>query len=410
MFQLKYFGPLSVGQNSGFTIDYTAQTSIALGAQNAFSYNGLAAGEALAALLVADYFLPVVSRFELGDFVMVSATDGNALLYVSDISYPNNGGNLAAITLSLANAGAGVGTVTQINTGTGLTGGPITGAGTISLASPVSPANGGTGLNNSTFTISVGANSTINQNVSTSGSPSFVNVNAGASGTQGIVSSFPSTAGKGHLALAGVANAANFTTTISNSSMGQPATVSIPDPGTTTANFLLDTGAANILTEKQVVGLNDILLATGGTWTMTRLAEADYGLVHSVADDTSVLSFDITPMLQVAASKGFRLNGIDVMYSITTLALDAHTITLDSVRYGDNVANTVASIPLTGSLETATQANPYATFLSVTTPDFFNPGLPSRIGKYVVELTVDAAATSAYTLYGLNLEFSQTIA
>lgn len=301
-------------------------------------------------------------------------------------------------------------TDTSIANGTGITASSSGTSTAINLTVPVSPTNGGTGVNNGAFTLSIGANSTINQNVSTSGSPSFVNVAAGASGTAGVFSSFPATAGKGHLALAAVPNAANFSTTISNASMGQPATVSIPDPGATTANFLLDTGAANILTEKKVVGLTNMLLATGGTWTMTRLAQADYGLVHSVANDTSVLSFDITPMLQVGANKGFMLNGLEVIYSIGTLALDAHTLTLNSVRYGDNVANVVTSIPLTGALETATQANPYATMLSVTTPSFFNPGLPSRIGKYVVELTVDAAATSAYTLYGLNLEFSQTIA
>ena len=42
-------------------------------------------------------------------------------------------------------AGAGTGTVTQVNSGTGLTGGPITGTGTLSLVAPVAVANGGSG-------------------------------------------------------------------------------------------------------------------------------------------------------------------------------------------------------------------------------------------------------------------------
>jgi hypothetical protein len=46
-------------------------------------------------------------------------------------------------------------------------------------AFPLSPANGGTGLNNSTNTLSVTANSVINQNVSSTAVPSFVSVNLG---------------------------------------------------------------------------------------------------------------------------------------------------------------------------------------------------------------------------------------
>ena len=48
---------------------------------------------------------------------------------------------------SWATAGGGSGTVTSVATGTGLTGGPITTAGTVSLAVPVSLANGGTNAN-----------------------------------------------------------------------------------------------------------------------------------------------------------------------------------------------------------------------------------------------------------------------
>lgn len=43
-------------------------------------------------------------------------------------------------------AAGGIGTVTSVATGTGLTGGPITSSGTIALDTPVSVANGGTGL------------------------------------------------------------------------------------------------------------------------------------------------------------------------------------------------------------------------------------------------------------------------
>lgn len=71
------------------------------------------------------------------------------------------------------------------------------------------------------------------------------NVQAGASGVAGTVSSFPATASKGSLVLAGVANTGNTKTTISNAAMGQASVISIPDPGGATANFVLDTGNAS---------------------------------------------------------------------------------------------------------------------------------------------------------------------
>jgi hypothetical protein len=79
---------------------------------------------------------------------------------------------------------------------------------------------------------------------------------------------------------------------------------------------------------------------------------------------------------------------------------------LDRISYANNVAVSVNSVALTGSLSTATQANPYVTNIAVTTPAF----LVTADSKYVLELTVNAALTSDYDFYGLNLRFSQTIA
>lgn len=232
------------------------------------------------------------------------------------------------------------------------------------------------------------------------------NLSVGSNGVNRIITMFAPTASKGTLVFDVIDNADNYAVTVQNASFGQSSAISIPDPGASTANFVLDTGAANILAEQQFVSLTSMLLATGGTWTMTRIAQANYGLVHTPADDTSVLSFDITPILRAAANKGFRLNSIDVIYHIGVTDLDAHTIVLDSIAYVNNVANAVTSVPLTGSLAVAVQANPYVTNIAVTTPAF----LVTADAKYVVELTVNAAVASTYTLYGMNLRFSQTIA
>ncbi len=230
---------------------------------------------------------------------------------------------------------------------------------------------------------------------------------AGRDTVAGTLISFPSTTATGSLIVAGVSNSGAFNTTISNAAMGQSSVVSIPDPGAATGNFLLDTGAANVLSDFQdFIPLTNILINSVGTWTRTRVAQGNYSLVHTVADDTSVIGIDITPNLRAAASKGFKLASIDVIYTIGTGALDAHTLTFQSVAYANNVAVAVTNVPLTGSLATATQAQPYVTNLAVTTPAFLN----TAVAKYNLELTVNNSASSVYSFYGLNLHFSQTIA
>ncbi len=227
-------------------------------------------------------------------------------------------------------------------------------------------------------------------------------------GFVGLVKAFPTTATKGFVALQAAVNATgDFGTTISNATaQGQAEVITIPDAGAATANFLLDTGAANILAEQQFVGLSNVLAFSVGTWTTTRIATGNYASVKSQADETAIIGIDITPIIRVAASKGFRLDSFDMIYSIATLALDAHSVTLSRVAYANNVAVSVTSVAVTGTLATATQANPYATNVTVDTPAFDI----TADSKYVIEESVNAGATSDYTFYGVMLKFSQTIA
>ncbi len=133
-FQLKYFGPLSVGQNASFTIDYAAQTAIAQGTANGFSYNGLAVGDSQTQMQAANYFAPVANQLKEGDFIFVAGTDGNGVLYVSAIVYADSAGVGASVSMTSITSGLGAGSVTSVGTGTGLTGGPITTTGTVALA------------------------------------------------------------------------------------------------------------------------------------------------------------------------------------------------------------------------------------------------------------------------------------
>jgi hypothetical protein len=162
---------------------------------------------------------------------------------------------------------------------------------------------------------------------------------------------------------------------------------------------------ANATTDnQQIVGINEVILETSGTWTKTRIAEADYSLRHTAAANTSILGIDVTKAIRTGASKGLKLASIDVLHEIGTAALLAHTATLDKIAYANNVANAVTSIPLTGSLSTATQAQPYVDNLAITTPAYDN----TADSKYIFELTVQADTTSAYDYYGIVLKFTQS--
>jgi hypothetical protein len=66
------------------------------------------------------------------------------------------------------------------------------------------------------------------------------NISAGSTtGVLGALFSFPSTALRGSLVLSATANTGNFLTVISNQPMGQQSTISIPDPGQSTADFVI---------------------------------------------------------------------------------------------------------------------------------------------------------------------------
>jgi hypothetical protein len=70
------------------------------------------------------------------------------------------------------------------------------------------------------------------------------NIYAGADSVAGTLRSYPATTATGYLGLTAVSSAGAFNTTIANASMGQSVVVSIPDPGASTANFVLDTKPA----------------------------------------------------------------------------------------------------------------------------------------------------------------------
>jgi len=288
-------------------------------------------------------------------------------------------------------------------------------AGGVSFSGPASTANALAVFSNTSGDIKAASTTTtLGQALSITGAltasgaiaSTAGNITSGSSGDAGTFISFPATAANGTLILSALDAGGAFNTTLRNSAMGQSSVLSFPDPGAATANVLLDTGAANILSMQQFVGIESVLTFGTGTWTTTRIAQGNYVQRHTAADETSIIAIDITPIIRTTASKGWRLDTFDYIYSIGTAALDAHTLTLDRIAYANNVAVSVTSIAGTYTLSTATQANPYVTTCTVTTPAFDT----TADSKYVIEITVNNAATSAFDFYGLVLKFSQTIA
>lgn len=261
------------------------------------------------------------------------------------------------------------------------------------------------GLTISTGNLAVSAGTITSSGAITSTAGALVSGAVGG-GFAGALTLFSNTAANGSLRMLAVGNAGNFATTISdNASQSLAQTITIPDAGVATANFLIDQGAANLLAMQQFVGIEAVLSFGTGTWTTTRAAEGNYYKEHSAAAETSIIGIDITVAIQTAASKGFRLDSFDVIYGIGTAAMIANSATLDKISYTNNAAVTVTSVPLTGSLSTATQANPYVTNLAVTTPAFDN----TAASKYVVEVTAQNDTTTVYDFYGLILHFTRTI-
>lgn len=131
------------------------------------------------------------------------------------------------------------------------------------------------------------------------------NIQAGLSGTAGTLASFPATAARGSLKLTAVANTGDTLTTISNAAMGQASVVSIPDPATATANFVVSpaalvsgnlvkaSGTAGLVVDAgaRIIANTTAAYAGGGTsnsFTATGLTSAAKGTAVIRASTNSV--------------------------------------------------------------------------------------------------------------------------
>lgn len=151
------------------------------------------------------------------------------------------------------------------------------------------------------------------------------------------------------------------------------------------------------------LGLKDVLNYSVGTWTTTRVARGDYVKRKTATDEAAIIAIDITEELRSTASKGFKLVSFDVIFRNITASLDAHSVTLDKLTYTDSATVTTTSVSITGTLGTTTDADPQIDNVVIDVPAFN----VTDDSKYVMELTVDAAATSVYDFIGVLLKYTR---
>ena len=195
-------------------------------------------------------------QLKIGLYVSVGAGSVNAGNFYTLVEpLPNNIGVDAIVFNADPSAG-----------GVSFSGGP-----SVANAVPVfSDTAGNIKPQTTTATMGFGLTAATGNLVATTG-----NLVAGSSGHAGTVSSFPGTASKGSLKLAAVNNTGDTITTLSNAAMGQASVISIPDPGASTANFLLDTGTgATASITKISTGATPVPMVDPGSCTITAAAGA----------------------------------------------------------------------------------------------------------------------------------------
>jgi len=151
------------------------------------------------------------------------------------------------------------------------------------------------------------------------------------------------------------------------------------------------------------------ILKTAGTWTDTVGGVANtYMQRRSAADATAILVIPIAIPQNSVAQKGGYLKTIDIWYDVTTAAMDAVTALVTRATLP---ANTVAfgavaapAFTYDAGHDTAAERltlDQHKMTLTITTPLWLDDD-----DEVYVELTIDAALTSLFDIYGARANFN----
>jgi len=170
------------------------------------------------------------------------------------------------------------------------------------------------------FAIFAASNGTIGE-VPNSPGYHLNDINAGQSGTKGILYSFPTAPTTGSLSLAGVSNSGNFNTVISNVAQGQATTYSIPDAANATANFLVT--AASITS-------GHFPVATGGS----NGAMADSGAaIHTGVTSTFAGGSTTFAATVAGVTTGSVIGGAVILTSTNSVSITKAVPTANTITF-----------------------------------------------------------------------------
>jgi hypothetical protein len=147
---------------------------------------------------------------------------------------------------------------------------------------------------------------------------------------------------------------------------------------------------------------------SAGTWTPT-LASNVVGDVRTAADASFTLMIPITVPSNAAALKGAYLTAIDVWYKIATAAADDFaTVELEKMTLpasGTAVSGAAVTVTMDTGHDTAAErkaaGDAHKMTVTLSTPVWVDED-----DVYYLCLTVDAAATTAFTFYGARANFT----
>jgi hypothetical protein len=303
--------------------------------------------------------------------------------------------------------------VTSIATGTGLTGGPITSTGTISIAS--------TGVSAGSYTA---ANITVNaQGQITSASSNSSLVTSFSAGTTGFT---PSTATTGAVTLAGVLNVANGGTgaatltgyVYGNGTGAMTAAATIPNAGLTNSSLTIGTTAISLGASSLTLGGLTSVAVTQDPVSALQLATKQYvdtqastGLsYHQPVQAATTASLASTTGGTVTYNNGTAGVGATITLSVALTVLDGYTLVNTNrvlIKNETNQAYNGVYTWATGGtvLTRATDANTYGpgtTELSVNDYFFTQNGTVNKGIAYVL-----SSPTGTITFGTSNIVFSE---
>lgn len=159
------------------------------------------------------------------------------------------------------------------------------------------------------FTASSSSSSTLGDDAATAINGG--SIQAGLSGTQGTFISYPSTPAKGYLTLIAAANTGDTVTVITNAAHGQSTIYSIPDCGSTTANFILSKTTAG-----QTISVGGLTVAAGNITAGASGAAGTYISYPATAARGSLILAAVANTGDTNVTISNALHGQATVYSI----------------------------------------------------------------------------------------------